>query len=53
VRGDFRFNNNNFPVHDMRVFEVAPDAQKRISLKTVATPLTAHEDAYHAQCALK
>jgi branched-chain amino acid transport system substrate-binding protein len=53
VRGDFKFNNNNFPIHDMRVFEVAPDAQKRISLKTIATPLRAHEDAYHAQCALK
>ncbi|MDB5802939.1 MAG: periplasmic binding domain protein [Betaproteobacteria bacterium] len=53
VRGDFKFNNNNFPIHDMRVFEVAPDAQKRISLKTIGAPLRAHEDAYHAQCALK
>jgi branched-chain amino acid transport system substrate-binding protein len=53
VRGNFKFNNNNFTIHDMRVFEVAPDAQKRISLKTFATPLTAHEYAFHAQCALK
>jgi branched-chain amino acid transport system substrate-binding protein len=53
VRGAFRFNNNNFPIQDMRVFEVAQDAQKRTSLKTIATPLRAHQDAYHAQCALK
>lgn len=53
VRGNFRFNNNNFPVQDMRMFEVANDAKGRVSLKTVAVPLKNHEDAYHAQCALK
>lgn len=53
VRGNFRFNNNNFPVQDMRMFEVANDAKGRVSLKTVAIPLKNHEDSYHAQCALK
>ncbi len=53
VRGNFRFNNNNFPVQDMRMFEVANDAKGRVSLKTVATPLKNHEDTYHTQCALK
>lgn len=53
VRGSFKFNNNNFPVQDMHVFEVAKDAKGRVSLKTIATPLKAHEDAYHAQCQLK
>jgi branched-chain amino acid transport system substrate-binding protein len=53
VRGSFRFNNNNFPIQDQHVFEVAKDAKGRVSLKTIATPLKDHQDAYHAQCALK
>lgn len=53
VRGKFKFNNNNFPVQDMFVFEVAKDAKGRVNLKTVATPLKDHQDAYHAQCTLK
>lgn len=53
VRGAFKFNNNNFPIHDMHVYEVARDNKGRVSLKTVATPLTSHEDAYHQFCAMK
>jgi branched-chain amino acid transport system substrate-binding protein len=53
VRGSFRFNNNNFPIQDMHVFEVAKDAKGRVSLKTIATPLKDHQDAYHTQCPLK
>jgi branched-chain amino acid transport system substrate-binding protein len=53
VRGNFKFNNNHFPVQDMHVFEVAKDVKGRVSLKTIATPLKNREDAYHTQCALK
>jgi branched-chain amino acid transport system substrate-binding protein len=53
LRGNFKFNNNNFPIQDMYVFEVAKDAKGRVNLKTVATPLKEHQDAYHAQCTLK
>ncbi len=53
LRGDFKFNNNNFPIHDMHVFEVAKDAKGRVNLKTIATPLKNHQDAYHALCTLK
>ena len=53
VRGNFKFNNNNFPIQDMHVFEVAKDAKGRVSLKTVGAPLKDHQDAYHAQCTLK
>jgi branched-chain amino acid transport system substrate-binding protein len=53
VRGSFKFNNNNFPIQDMYVFEVATDAKGRYSLKTIATPLKDHQDAYHGQCPLK
>ena len=50
VRGDFKFGNNHFPVQDMHIFEVAKDAKGRVSLKTVATPLKNHTDAYAALC---
>ena len=53
VRGTFRFNNNGFPIQDQHVFEVTKDANGRVSLKTLATPMKDHEDAYHTQCALK
>jgi branched-chain amino acid transport system substrate-binding protein len=53
VRGAFKFNNNNYPIQDMYVFQVAKDAKGRVSLKTIATPLKAHQDAYHTQCSMK
>jgi branched-chain amino acid transport system substrate-binding protein len=53
VRGDFKFNNNGFPIQDQHIFEVAKDAKGRVSLKTIATPLKAHRDAYYTQCPLK
>jgi branched-chain amino acid transport system substrate-binding protein len=34
----------------MHIFEVAKDAKGRVSLKTIATPLKNHTDAYAAQC---
>jgi branched-chain amino acid transport system substrate-binding protein len=52
VRGNFKFNNNGFPVQDQYIFEVAKDAKGRVSLKTVASPLKDHKDAYHTSCKL-
>lgn len=53
VRGSFKFNVNGFPIQDQHVFEVAKDAQGRVSLRKVATPLPAHGDAYAEQCQAK
>ncbi|MGD9945291.1 MAG: ABC transporter substrate-binding protein [Burkholderiaceae bacterium] len=53
VRGDFKFNNNQFPVQNWHMFEAVKDAQGRMTLKTIATPLKASQDAYHSQCSLK
>jgi branched-chain amino acid transport system substrate-binding protein len=53
VRGTLRFNNNHMPINDWYVFEVAKDAKGRVSLKTIATPLKDHQDAYHASCPMK
>jgi branched-chain amino acid transport system substrate-binding protein len=52
VRGNFKFNNNGFPIQDQYIFEVAKDAKGRVSLKTIASPLKDHKDAYYTQCKL-
>jgi branched-chain amino acid transport system substrate-binding protein len=52
VRGSFRFGNNNFPIQDLRMFEVARDAKGRVNLRTLATSLKDHQDPYHSKCAL-
>ena len=51
--GSFKFDSNGFPIQDQRVFEVVKDAQGRVSLKTVATPLPGLRDAYAKECPLK
>jgi branched-chain amino acid transport system substrate-binding protein len=53
VRGDFKFNTNNFPIQDLHVFEAIKDGQGRYTLKTIATPLKADKDGYFDKCALK
>lgn len=53
VRGVLKFGNNNFPINDYFAFTVVKDAKERYTLKTLATPLKAHQDAYHTQCSLK
>ncbi len=52
VRGNFRFNNNNFPIQDMHMFEVVKDDKGRHTLKTIATPIKDHQDSYHTACKL-
>ena len=53
TRGTLKYNNNHFPINDWHVFEAAKDAKGRVNLKTIATPLKDHKDAYHTQCAMK
>ncbi len=53
VRANFKFDTNGFPIQDLGVFQVAKDAQGRVSLKKIATPLPAHRNAYVGECALK
>ncbi|MDM0033779.1 ABC transporter substrate-binding protein [Variovorax sp. J22P271] len=53
VRSGFKFAANGFPVQDQHVFVVAKDAQGRVSLKKIATPLPGLVDAYAAECPAK
>jgi branched-chain amino acid transport system substrate-binding protein len=53
VRGPLKFNNNNFPINNWYAFEAAKDDKGRVSLKTVATPLTDYQDSFHDKCPMK
>lgn len=53
LRGTLKFGNNNFAINDYYAFTVVKDAKERYTLKTVATTLKDHQDAYHTQCQLK
>ena len=53
LRGNFKYNTNNFPIQDLHVFEAIKDSQGRMTLKTVATPLKSDKDSYFDKCALK
>lgn len=50
LRGNYKIGVNGFPIQDFYAFEVAKDAGGRVSLKTVANVLKAHQDAYAAEC---
>lgn len=52
VRGDFKFNNNHFPIQNFSIYEVIQDEQGRYTVRTEATPMKAHKDAYHQQCSM-
>lgn len=51
VRGPFRFGKNNMPVQNYYAFETVRDGGKVVT-RQIGVPLTAHVDAYAAQCAL-
>ena len=53
TRGDFKFGNNNHPIQNFYLQETVKDAAGRLTLKTVETVLTAHQDPYAGQCKLK
>lgn len=50
VRGNFTFNNNHFPIQDFSMYQVIKDDQGRYTVRTEATPMKNHKDAYHQQC---
>ena len=53
VRGDFKFNANQFPVQDYYLQVVGKSADGRIAHKTLGKILTARGDAYVQDCKMK
>jgi branched-chain amino acid transport system substrate-binding protein len=53
VRGDFKFNSNQFPVQNYYLQLVGKDADGRLVHKTIGTLLTSRGDAYVQDCKMK
>ena len=53
VRGDYKMNNNGFPIQSYYLRVVGKDAQGRIINKTMGTVFTNHAYAYYQDCKLK
>jgi branched-chain amino acid transport system substrate-binding protein len=53
VRGDYKINNNGFPIQNYYLRVIGKDAQGRIVNKNLGTVFTNHADAYAKECALK
>ncbi len=53
IRGEIKYNSNNFLIQDLHVFEAVKDSQGRMTLKTVATPLKQDRDAFFDKCPMK
>jgi branched-chain amino acid transport system substrate-binding protein len=53
VRGDYKINNNGFPIQNYYLRVIGKDAQGRIVNKNLGTVFTNHADAYAKECPLK
>ena len=53
VRGPFKFNNNNFPIVNIHLTEVAKDEKGQLYLKLTSTAAEAWQDLYHQDCPMK
>ena len=54
VRGDFKFNTNQYPIQDYYLREIQKDAQGRLVNRIVGQPIfTAHGDAYVQECPMR
>ncbi|CAN5187263.1 ABC transporter substrate-binding protein [soil metagenome] len=53
LRGDFKFNTNQFPIQNFYIQETVKDAGGLMTVKTIATAVTAAKDPYFEKCAMK
>ncbi len=53
VRGEFKFNRNQYPIQDYYMRVIHKDAQGRVTNKTMGRVFTGHGDAYVDECKMK
>ncbi|MGA7876493.1 MAG: ABC transporter substrate-binding protein [Desulfoferrobacter sp.] len=53
VRGDFKFNNNHFPIQDFYIREVVKNDDGVLTNKLLGIAFKDHADAYATQCEMK
>jgi len=50
IRGEFKYNNNHFPITDWYRVDVVKDENGKAALHAVDVVLKDHKDAYYEQC---
>ncbi len=53
LRGDFKFNTNHFPIQNFYIQETVKDPEGKMTVKTIATAVSAGKDPYYEKCAMK
>ncbi len=53
VRGEFRFNNNHYPIQNYYLRVIGKDSLGRITNRTMGAIFTNHSDAYAAACKMQ
>ena len=53
VRGDFSFNTNHFPIQNFYIQETVKDSDGNMTVKTIATAVTAAKDPHYTKCPMK
>ena len=53
LRGDFKYNTNQFPIQNFYIQETVKDPAGMMTVKTIATAVTASKDPYFEKCAMK
>jgi branched-chain amino acid transport system substrate-binding protein len=53
LRGDFKFNTNQFPIQNFYIQETVKGADGVVTLKTIATAVKDGKDSYYEKCPMK
>src|SRR5216684_4151365 len=53
LRGDFKYNTNNFPIENFYIQETVKDPQGMMTVKTIATAVKDAKDSYYEKCPMK
>lgn len=53
VRGDFKFNTNQFPIQNFYIQEAVKDPEGMMTVKTIATAVKDGKDPYYDKCPMK
>ncbi len=53
VRGDFKFNTNQFPIQNFYIQEAVKDPEGMMTVKTIATAVKDGKDPYYEKCPMK
>ena len=53
LRGDFKFNTNQFPIQNFYIQEAVKDPEGMMTVKTIATAMKDAKDPFYEKCSMK